>query len=47
MAFNVTWQPQREPLQQLIQYLCDSLGGKDRNVQKNAELVYPARAMLN
>lgn len=42
MALNNTWQPQREPLQQLIQYLNDSLGGRDRNVQKNAELV-PSR----
>lgn len=34
-----TWQPEKEPLQQLITYLNDSLTGRDGNIQRTAELV--------
>ena len=40
------WQPEREQLQQLAQYLNDSLSGRDQNVRKKAELVSDVRTLL-
>ncbi|KAI9726342.1 MAG: hypothetical protein M1828_001616 [Chrysothrix sp. TS-e1954] len=39
MANLGTWTPQREQLQQLAQYLSDSLSGRDPNTRKNAEVM--------
>jgi hypothetical protein len=39
---TMAWQPDEEPLRQLVQCLKDSLTGQNPSVQKNAEIVsYP------
>ncbi|KAH8708451.1 armadillo-type protein [Phaeosphaeriaceae sp. PMI808] len=35
----MAWQPEEEPLRQLVQCLKDSLAGQDPNAQKNAEIM--------
>lgn len=35
----MAWQPDEEPLRQLVQCLKDSLTGQNPSVQKNAEIV--------
>lgn len=35
----MAWQPEDEPLRQLVQCLKDSLAGQNPSVQKNAEIV--------
>jgi transportin-1 len=35
----MAWQPDDEPLRQLVQCLKDSLTGQNPSVQKNAEIV--------
>lgn len=39
MASTMSWQPDTEPLKQLVSYLKDSLSSHDKNAQKYAELV--------
>lgn len=39
MAATVTWRPEQEPLQQLVQYLNDSLTGCNENIRKKAEII--------
>jgi hypothetical protein len=40
----MAWQPEEQPLQQLTQFLKDSLSGQDKTAQKNAEIVRVARS---
>jgi hypothetical protein len=39
LLITMAWQPEEAPLQQLTQFLNDSLNAKDKTSQKNAEIV--------
>ena len=39
MASIISWQPETEPLKQVVGYLKDSLSSHDKIAQKYAELV--------
>jgi len=39
----MAWQPETEPLRQLVGYLKDALSGHDQNAQKYATLVRTRR----
>lgn len=39
MATPIGWQPDTDPLKQLVGYLKDTLSGRDQNAQKYATMV--------